>query len=107
MPIFGRMQKWFYDLFQKISKPFHPLFAVSIRECFQDLFCKPYSSGIPIDNNQEDIDLAIKVVNPPFPHFCPFFLSAVVKKSHLKYDVVLHQNEQELHHAETYFFEII
>jgi len=33
----------------KVSKPFHPLFAVSIRGCFQGLLCKPYSSDILID----------------------------------------------------------
>jgi hypothetical protein len=103
MPIFDRMQKWLYDSFQKVSKPFHPLFAVSIRGCFQGLFCKPYSSGIPIDNNQEELDLVTEVANPLHLHFCSFFLSTVAEKSHLKYDVVLHQNEQELHHAETIF----
>jgi len=41
--------------------------------------------------------------NPFLPHFCSFFLSTVAKKSHLKYDVVLHHNEQEFHHAEIIF----
>jgi len=44
-----------------------------------------------------------EVANPLFSHFCSFFLSTVVEKSHLKYEVALHQNEQELHHAETIF----
>jgi len=44
-----------------------------------------------------------EVVNPFFPHFCSFFLSTVAEESHLKYDVVLHQNEQEFHHAEIIF----
>jgi len=100
MSIFDRMQKWLYDSFQKVSKP---LFAVLIRGCFQGLFCKPYSSGILIDNNQEELDLVIEMANPPLLHFCSFFLSTVAEKSHLKYDVVLHQNKQELHHAETIF----
>jgi len=67
------------------------------------LFYKAYSSGIPIDNNQEDLDLVTEAVNPPLPHFCSFFLSTVAEKSHLKYDI-LHQNEQELHHAKNIFF---
>jgi len=75
---------------QKVSKPFHPLFVVSIRGCFQGLFCKSYSSGIPIDNNQEELDLVIEMANPLFLRFCSFFLSTVAEKSHLKYDVVLH-----------------
>jgi len=47
-----------------------------------------------------------EVANPFLPHFCSFFLSTVAEKSHLKYDVVLHQNEQELN-MKSYFFEII
>jgi len=86
----------------KDIKPFHPLFAVSICGCFQGLFWKPYFSDIPIDNNQEELDLT-EMANPLLPHFCFFFLSTVAEKSHLKYDVVLHQNEQELHHVETIF----
>lgn len=103
MPIFDRMQKWLYDSSQKVSNLFHPLFAVSILGCFQVLFCKPYSSGIPIDNNQEELDLVTEVANPLLPHFCSFFLSIVMEKSHLKFDVAVNQNEQELHHAETIF----
>jgi len=63
-PIFDRMQKWLYDLFQKVSKSFHPLFTVSICGCFQGLFCKPYFSDIPIDNIQEELNLVAEVTNP-------------------------------------------
>jgi len=56
-----------------------------------------------MDNNQEELDLVIEVANPLLPHFCSFFLSTVAEKFHLKYDVVLHQNEQELHYAEIIF----
>jgi len=62
------LTEWLYD-----SKPFHLLFAVSIRGCFQSLFCKPYSSDIPIDNNQEELDPVTEVANPLLPHFCSFF----------------------------------
>jgi len=85
-----------------LSMPFYPLFAVLIRECFHGLFCKPYSSRIPIDNNQEELNLVTEVANPLLLHFCSFFLSTVVEKSHLKYNVVLHQNEH-FHHAEIIF----
>lgn len=93
-----------YNTSQKISNLFHSLFVVSILGCFQVLFCKP--SGIPIDNNQEELDLVTEVANPLllyFCSFCSFFLSIVMEKSHLKFDVALNQNEQEIHHAETIF----
>jgi len=90
MPIFDGMQKWLYDSFQKVSKPFH----------FQSLFRKPYSSGIPIDNNQEELDLITGLI---FSFLISIPSSTVTEKSHLKYDMILHQNEQELHHAETIF----
>jgi len=50
------------------------LSLIRINSCFQGLFYKLYSSGIPIDNNQEELDLVTEVANPLLPHFCSFFL---------------------------------
>jgi len=49
--------------------------------------------------------MVTEMANPLLLHFCSFFLATVTEKSRLKYDVVLHQNEQELHHAETIFLQ--